>query len=63
MNIRDYVFINQLVLKFVGLYPISIVRYVICISCIMLIIIPQITMIYTNWNDLNIVMEIGFAYF
>ncbi|XP_076479271.1 odorant receptor 13a-like [Bombus vancouverensis nearcticus] len=59
MNIRDYVFINQLVLKFVGLYPISIVRYVICISCIMLIIIPQITMIYTNWNDLNIVMEIG----
>ncbi|KOC68700.1 Putative odorant receptor 13a, partial [Habropoda laboriosa] len=57
MNIKNYVFINQLALKFVGLYPISIIRYLICISCIMLIIIPQITMIYTNWDDLNIVLE------
>ncbi|XP_043785588.1 odorant receptor 13a-like [Apis laboriosa] len=59
MNIRNYVFINQLVLKFVGFYPISIIRYVICISCIMFIVIPQIIMIYINWNDLNIVMETG----
>ena len=63
MNIRNYVFINQLVLKFVGLYPINIMRYVICISCIMLIIIPQIINIYIHWNDLNIVMETGFEYF
>ncbi|XP_043511546.1 odorant receptor 13a-like [Frieseomelitta varia] len=59
MNIRNYVFINQLVLKFVGLYPINIIRYVICISCVMLIIIPQIINIYIHWNDLNIVMETG----
>ncbi|XP_026671568.1 odorant receptor 13a-like isoform X2 [Ceratina calcarata] len=59
MNIKNYIFINQLVLKFVGFYPISITRYFICISCIMLIIIPQIMMIYANWSDLNIVMEIG----
>ncbi|OAD54307.1 Odorant receptor 85e [Eufriesea mexicana] len=57
MNIRNYVFMNQLVLKFVGLYPISIIRYFICVSCVMLIIIPQIVMIYTNWYDLNTIME------
>ncbi|CAK9833675.1 Odorant receptor 13a [Anthophora retusa] len=59
MNIKNYVFINQMALKFVGLYPINIIRYLICISSIMLIIIPQIIMIYTNWNDLNIVLEIS----
>lgn len=63
MNIRNYIFINQLVLKFVGFYPINILRYVICISCIMFIVIPQIIMIYINWNDLNIVMETGLEYF
>ncbi|XP_076632768.1 odorant receptor 13a-like [Colletes latitarsis] len=57
MNIENYIFINQLVLNFVGLYPISIARYIICIGCISLIIIPLIAQIYTNLENLNILLE------
>ncbi|XP_053981118.1 odorant receptor 13a-like [Hylaeus volcanicus] len=57
MNIENYIFINQLVLKFVGLYPINIVRYIVCISCIILIVIPLIAQIYINLENLNILLE------
>ncbi|XP_076182252.1 odorant receptor 13a-like [Ptiloglossa arizonensis] len=56
-NIENYIFINQLVLRLMGLYPISIARYVICISCIILIVIPLIAQIYRNWGNLNIFLE------
>ena len=63
MNIKNYMYINQLCLKVVGLYPMKIMRYVICVSCVTSIAIPQIIMFYTHWNDLNMLMETGFEYF
>ncbi|XP_011640361.2 odorant receptor 13a-like [Pogonomyrmex barbatus] len=57
MDINNYVIINRKVLKFVGLYPISIVRYVLCCACMIAIIIPQIMQIYQNWQDLSTVLE------
>ncbi|KZC05825.1 Putative odorant receptor 13a [Dufourea novaeangliae] len=57
MNIENYTFINQLVLKFVGLYPINITRYIICINCMLLIVIPLVAHIYKNWENLNIILE------
>ncbi|XP_076235029.1 odorant receptor 13a-like [Calliopsis andreniformis] len=57
MYIENYTFINQVVLKLVGLYPISIVRYIVCISSIIVIVIPLIAQIYNNWGNLNIILE------
>ncbi|XP_077272939.1 odorant receptor 13a-like [Temnothorax americanus] len=57
MNINDYVFINKKVLKFVGLYPTSIVRYIVCCMCMITIVIPQGIQIYENWEDLSTVLE------
>ncbi|XP_011875239.1 PREDICTED: odorant receptor 13a-like isoform X2 [Vollenhovia emeryi] len=57
MDINDYVFINRKVLKFVGLYPTSIVRYIICFMCMITIVIPQGIQIYYNWQDLSAVLE------
>ncbi|KAL6440851.1 hypothetical protein ACFW04_003343 [Cataglyphis niger] len=56
-NINNYIFINRKVLKFVGLYPTSIVRYIMCCVCMFAIVVPQIMQIYQNWNDLAIVLE------
>ena len=60
MNIETYTSINQVVLKFVGLYPINIVRYITCIGAIILIVIPLIAQIYNNLEDLNIILETRF---
>lgn len=60
MNIETYTSINQLVLKFVGLYPINIVRYITCIGAIVLIVIPLIAQIYNNLENLNIILETRF---
>ncbi|XP_024873688.1 odorant receptor 82a-like isoform X3 [Temnothorax curvispinosus] len=57
MDINDYVFINKKVLKFVGLYPTSIVRYIVCCMCMITIVIPQGIQIYENWEDLSTVLE------
>ncbi|KAL0107171.1 hypothetical protein PUN28_015591 [Cardiocondyla obscurior] len=57
MDINDYVFINKKVLKFVGLYPTSVVRYIICCMCMIAIVIPQGMQIYENWQDMSIVLE------
>ncbi|KAG5314534.1 OR13A protein, partial [Pseudoatta argentina] len=57
MDINNYVFINRKVLKFVGLYPTNIVRYIICCTCMITIVIPQVLQIYQNWQDLFTVLE------
>ncbi|XP_019885814.1 odorant receptor 13a isoform X4 [Ooceraea biroi] len=57
MNIDDYVFINKRVLKFVGLYPTNIARYIVCCVCMFTIVIPQAVQIYQNWRDLAVVLE------
>jgi len=57
MDINNYVFINRKVLKFVGLYPTNIVRYIMCCMCMIAILIPQGLQIYQNWRDLSIVLE------
>ncbi|XP_025157160.1 odorant receptor 13a-like [Harpegnathos saltator] len=57
INIDDYVLINKKVLKFVGLYPTNIVRYIVCCVCMFTIIIPQTVQIYQDWQDLAIVLE------
>ncbi|XP_011065389.1 PREDICTED: uncharacterized protein LOC105152676 [Acromyrmex echinatior] len=57
MDINNYVFINRKVLKFVGLYPTNIVRYIICFTCMITIVIPQGLQIYQNWQDLSTVLE------
>lgn len=57
INIDDYVLINKKVLKFVGLYPTSVARYIVCCVCMFAIIIPQIIQIYQDWQDLAIVLE------
>lgn len=62
-DINNYVFINRKVLKFVGLYPTSIVRYIMCCVCMFAIVIPQAIQIYQNWNDLAIVLETRYGMF
>lgn len=57
ININDYVLINKKVLKFVGLYPTSVARYIVCCVCMFSIIIPQTIQIYQDWQDLAIVLE------
>lgn len=57
MDINNYVFINRKVLKFVGLYPTNIMRYIICCTCMITIVIPQGLQIYQNWQDLSTVLE------
>ncbi|KYM76819.1 Putative odorant receptor 13a [Atta colombica] len=57
MDINNYVFINRKVLKFVGLYPTNIMRYIICCMCMITIVIPQGLQIYQNWQDLSTVLE------
>ncbi|KYN10084.1 Putative odorant receptor 13a [Trachymyrmex cornetzi] len=57
MDINNYVFINRKVLKFVGLYPTNIVRYIICCTCMIAIVIPQGLQIYQNWQDRSTVLE------
>lgn len=57
MDINNYVFINKKVLKFVGLYPTSIVRYILCCICMIAIVIPQGLQIYENWQDFSTVLE------
>ncbi|KYM94837.1 Putative odorant receptor 13a, partial [Cyphomyrmex costatus] len=57
MDINNYIFINIKVLKFVGLYPTSIMRYIICCACMIAIVIPQGLQIYQNWQDLSTVLE------
>ncbi|KAF3054293.1 Odorant receptor 110 [Nylanderia fulva] len=56
-DINNYVCINKQVLKFVGLYPTNIMRYIICLVFMFTIVIPQTMQIYQNWNDLAIVLE------
>lgn len=57
INIDDYIFINRKVLKFVGLYPTNVMRYIVCCMCMFAIIIPQAIQIYQDWQDLAIVLE------
>ncbi|XP_076545049.1 uncharacterized protein LOC117609441 [Osmia lignaria lignaria] len=59
MDIKKYTSIIQAVLKFVGFYPISMPRYLTCVSCIVLMIVTQIVTIYKNWNDLDTVLDIS----
>lgn len=62
MDINNYIFINRKVLKFVGLYPTSIVRYIICCVCMIVIVIPQGMQIYQNWQDLSTVLETRYMF-
>lgn len=62
-DINNYVFINRKVLKFIGLYPTNIVRYIMCCVCMFAIVIPQAMQIYQNWNDLAIVLETRYNVF
>ncbi|XP_076654503.1 odorant receptor 13a-like [Halictus rubicundus] len=57
MNVENYISINLLVLKFVGLYPINIIRYIISVCCIILIFVPLAAHIYKNLDSLNILLE------
>ncbi|XP_076381187.1 odorant receptor 13a-like [Megalopta genalis] len=57
MNVENYIFINLFVLKFVGLYPINVIRYVICFSCVILIVIPLIAHVNKNRDNLNDLLE------
>ncbi|XP_012230552.1 odorant receptor 13a-like [Linepithema humile] len=57
MDVNNYVLINRKVLKFVGLYPTSIVRYIVCCVCMFTIIIPQAIQIFEDWQDLAVVLE------
>lgn len=56
-NIDNYVLTNKNILKIVGLYPTSVVKYIICCMCMFGIVIPQALQIYHNWRDLAIVLE------
>lgn len=62
-DINNYVRINKKVLKFVGLYPTSIMRYIMCLVFMFSIVIPQTMQIYQNWNDLAIVLETRYSMF
>lgn len=57
MDINNYVRINRKILKLVGLYPTSIVRYIVCCACMFTIIIPQAMQIFEDWQDLAVVLE------
>lgn len=62
MDINNYVLINRKVLKFVGLYPTSITRYIVCCACMFTIIIPQAMQILENWQDLAVVLETRYTF-
>ncbi|XP_078035686.1 odorant receptor 13a-like [Augochlora pura] len=57
MNVENYIFINLFVLKFVGLYPINVLRYAICISSVILIVIPLVAYVNENRDNLNDLLE------
>jgi hypothetical protein len=62
MDINNYISINRKVLKFVGLYPICIVRYIMCCMCMITIVIPQGMQIYQNRQDLSTVLETRYMF-
>ncbi|XP_066597140.1 odorant receptor 13a-like [Prorops nasuta] len=57
MNVNDYVLINRKILGLVGLYPFNMPKYILCVACMFLIIIPQVVQIYQAWQNLSVVLE------
>lgn len=57
LDIEDFVMINRKILNIVGLYPTNFPRYIGCVFCMSLIIVPQVLEIYYHRHDFDIVLE------
>lgn len=62
MNIDEYVIVNKKFMEIVGLYPINLLRYFICISLIFLILVPQMFQYYLRRHDFSAILETRWAF-